>query len=320
VTAFARPRIVVSRCLGFAPCRYDGSVIPDPVVSALGSHVEFLPVCPEVEAGMGVPRPPVRLVRDQGLRLVQPDTGRDWTAAMQDFLARFFAALPEVDGFILKNRSPSCALRDAKIYASTEKGAAVGQGPGFFGGAVRTRFPLLPAEDEGRLTNKSLREHFFTAVFAFAALREVEEARDLGELVRFHTRHKFLLMAQSQAKLRELGRLVANASRLAEGEVVARYAQGFREAFLRAPRRPNVVNVLEHAFGYVSKGLSPEERAHFRFLLGEYRAGRLPLSVPRELLRSWILRFGVEYLADQAFFQPFPAELLLPLDSGKGEG
>lgn len=317
---FTRPRIVVSWCLGFAPCRYDGSVIPDPVVSALEPHAEFLPVCPEVEAGMGVPRPPVRLVRDPALRLVQPDTGKDWTAAIQSFLDRFFLSLPEIDGFILKNRSPSCALRDAKIYASAGKGAAIGQGPGFFGRAVRERFPLLPAEDEGRLTNNSLREHFFTAVFAFAALREVEKTRDLGELVRFHTRHKFLLMAQSQAKLRELGRLVANPSRLPEEEAIARYAQGFREAFVRPPRRPAVVNVLEHAFGYVSQELSPEERAHFRFLLGEYRAGRLPLSVPRELLRSWILRFGVEYLAEQAFFQPFPAELLLPLDSGKGEG
>ncbi|MCS7216392.1 MAG: DUF523 and DUF1722 domain-containing protein [Candidatus Bipolaricaulota bacterium] len=320
MSAFPRPRIVVSRCLGFAACRYDGGIIHDPVVSALRPHVEFIPVCPEVESGLGVPRPPVRLVRDPELRLVQPDTGRDWTAAMQAFIAQFFSELGEVDGFILKNRSPSCALRDAKVYASAAKGPAVGQGPGLFGGAVRARFPDLPAEDEGRLTNKALREHFFTAIFALAAFREAARAGEVGELVRFHTRYKFLLMAQSQAKLKELGRLVAQAARGPAAEAFARYGALFRAAWLRPPRRPSVINALEHAFGYVSEGLRPEERRYFLDLLRDYRAGRVPSSVPREILRSWALRFGAEYLAEQAFFQPFPPELLLPLDSGKGEG
>ncbi|MFN3347009.1 MAG: YbgA family protein, partial [Candidatus Bipolaricaulaceae bacterium] len=291
-----------------------------PVVAALGSFVEFVPVCPELEIGLGVPRPPVRLVRDPHLRLVQPDTGKDWTSAMTAFIERFLGNLGEIDGVILKNRSPSCALRDAKIYASAGKGAAVGHGPGLFGQAVRARFPDLPAEDEGRLTNKSLREHFFTTIFAFASLREVASAGDLGKLVQFHTSQKFLLLSLSQTRLTELGRIVANASRLPPSEVFRRYVQGFRAAFLRPPRRPAVVNVLEHAFGYVSEGLSRSERAYFQELLQEYRAGRVPLSVPREVLRSWIIRFDVEYLRGQTFFHPFPAELLLPMDSGQGEG
>lgn len=316
--SFPRPLVVVSKCLGFAHCRYDGSIIPDPVVGALKPHVEFLPVCPEMEIGLGVPRPPIRLVRDTPVRLVQPDTGRDLTAQMQSFSKEFLEGLSEADGFVLKNRSPSCALRDAKIHAS-ESGPAVGRGPGLFGAAVRARFPNLPAEDEGRLTNRGLREHFFTSIFAFAALREVERSEDMGELVHFHARQKFLLMAQGQAKLRELGRIVANPERLPVREVLRRYGEKFREAFLRPPRRPSVINVLEHAFGYVSEGLRPEERRYFQKLLGEYRAGHIPASIPREILRSWVIRFDVRYLAEQTFFAPFPRELLLPLDSGKGE-
>ncbi|MGQ9699887.1 MAG: YbgA family protein [Candidatus Bipolaricaulaceae bacterium] len=314
---FPKPRVVVSRCLGFATCRYDGSVIPDAVVAALSPHVEFIPVCPEVEIGLGIPRSPIRLVRDDPVRLVQPDTGLDLTARMAAFAQAFLGSLADVDGFILKNRSPSCALRDAKIHAS-EAGPAVGRGPGLFGAAVRMHFPNLPAEDEGRLTNRPLREHFFTALFALARLRRVEGSGDLGELVRFHTHHKFLLMAQGQTKLWELGRMVANREGLAPQEVIHSYGEKFREAFLRPPRRPAVINVLEHAFGYVSQGLSPEERRFFLNLLQEFRAGRVPASVPREVLRAWVIRFEVGYLAEQVFFEPFPAELLLPLDSGKG--
>lgn len=316
--SFPRPRVVVSQCLGFAPCRYDGSVIPDAVVEALKPHVEFLPVCPEVEIGLGVPRPPIRLVQGTPVRLVQPDTGRDLTAEMQAFSRKFLESLSGVDGFILKNRSPSCALRDAKIHAS-ENGPAVGRRPGLFGAAVVARFPNLPAEDEGRLTNRTLREHFFTALFAFAALREVEASADMGELVRFHTQHKFLLMAQGQAKLRELGRIVANPEKLPVKEVLRRYGEKFREAFSRPPRRTSVINVLEHAFGYVSEGLKPKEREYFLRLLSEYRAGRIPASVAREVLHSWVIRFDVAYLSEQTFFEPFPTDLLLPWDSGKGE-
>lgn len=315
-----KPRVVVSRCLGFAPCRYDGGIIADPVVAAMRPHVEFIPVCPEVDIGLGVPRPPLRLIRDHKPRLVQPETGKDWTEAMNAFSERFLQGLlSEVDGFILKNRSPSCALRDAKLYAGLGKGQAIGHGPGLFGQAVREKLPVLPAVDEGRLTNRNLREHFFTAIFALAALREVDRSADMGELVRFHTQNKFLLLAQGQAKLQELGRIVANPEKSRPSDVILSYGEKFRRAFLQPPRRPAMSNALEHAFGYVSAGLKSEERRYFLGLLEEYRAGRLAASVPREILRSWIIRFDVEYLADQTFFAPFPAELLLPLDSGKGE-
>lgn len=315
-----RPRVVVSRCLGFDRCRYDGSMIQDAIVESLRPWVEWIPVCPEVEIGLGVPRAPVRLVRVEGkVRLLQPATGRDLTEALQSFADRFLDSLPPVDGFLVKHRSPSCGRKDARVYASVEKSPSVGSGPGMFGQAIRQRFPDLPIEDEGRLTNRAIREHFFTALFALARLREALQTGQMGALVRFHTEHKFLLMAYNQARLRELGRCVANLDRHPPEQVMQRYAAGFRAALSRLPRRPSVVNVLMHSLGYLSDGLQPAERGYFLDLLAAYRQGRIPLSTPLGVLRAWVIRFDQAYLAAQSFLCPFPEELISQQDSGKGE-
>lgn len=317
--SFARPRIVVSRCLGFEACRYDGSIIPNDVIQALTRHVDIIAVCPEVEIGLGVPRPPIRLVQlgDQA-RLIRPDDGSDLTDAMTDFAARFLSNLPPVDGFILKNRSPSCAIRDAVLY--TTGTGRVGTRPGVFAQAVLERFGDYPIEDEGRLSNRSIREHFFTAIFALAELRQTVETGRMGALVDFHTRFKLLLMAYNQQRLRELGRLVANAENLPFATVAQEYARIFRLALKRPPRRPSVLNALMHALGYVSEGLSKAEKAAFLELLEAYRKEKVPLSTPVALLRSWILRFEQHYLSQQAFFEPFPSDLISLKDSGKPGG
>ncbi|MCX7751104.1 MAG: DUF523 and DUF1722 domain-containing protein [Candidatus Bipolaricaulota bacterium] len=312
---FPRPRVVVSRCLGFDHCRYDGSVIAAPEVGAMAGEVEFITVCPEMAIGLPSPRQPLRLVGD---RLVQPATGRDFTEPMLRFAEEFLSSLPPVDGFILKNRSPSCGISDAKVYASVEKGTAIARRAGMFGGAVRERFPDHPIEDEGRLTNRSLREAFLTAIFALASLRQVEAGGRMRDLVEFHAHHKLLLLALGEARMRELGRIVANADRLPSAEVFRRYRAAFQAALRRPLRRPSAANALLHAFGYVSDGLSPGERAYFLETLAAYRAGRVPLSTPVGVLRAWIVRFDVPYLADQRLFFPFPSSLLSPEDSGGG--
>lgn len=315
---FARPRVVVSRCLGFTHCRYDGSMISAPEVRALEEEVEFHTVCPEMEIGLPSPRPPLRLVGEREPRLLQPATGRDLTDPMGEFVSQLFLSLPPVDGFVLKNRSPSCGIADAKVYSSTEKGTAIARRAGLFGGAVRERFPDLPTEDEGRLTNRSLREAFLTSIFALASLREAEVSGRVRELVAFHARYKLLLMALGQARLGELGRIAANPDRLPVSEVFRRYQEAFRAALTRPLRRPSGANALLHAFGYVSDGLSAGERAYFLETLAEYRAGHVPLSAPVGVLRAWIVRFDVPYLAEQRLFFPFPSSLLSPADSGQG--
>ncbi|WP_038057157.1 YbgA family protein [Thermus amyloliquefaciens] len=303
-----RPRVVVSACLGFAAVRYSGELIPDRMVAALGKHLDFVPVCPEVAIGLGVPRPPVRLVREgEGVRMVQPLTGEDLTERMEAFSQGFLASLGQVEGFILKNRSPSCALKDAKVYAYPDRGGAVARGPGLFARAVEEAFPLLPKEDEGRLTNARLRAHFLMRIFALARLRRVQ---DLPGLMAFHARYKLLLHAHHQAEARALGRLLAEG----KGRPFAELRQAYEEGFLRATRLPfrlpSMADALLHAFGHFKGILSPKEKAHFLDLLADFREERVPLEAPLALLRSWALRFGEGYLEGQALFEPYPRALM----------
>jgi len=316
---FDRPRLVVSRCLGFDAVRYDGSILRDEFVEAMRPHVTFVPVCPEVEIGLGVPRSPVRVVLQGGRkRLLQPATGADLTEAMERFAVSFLEGLEGVDGFLLKSRSPSSGIKEVKIYSGSGPGAVVGKGAGFFGGAVLSRFGHLAVEEEGRLKNARLREHFLTQLFAFASFRSAREGGGMAGLVRFHAENKTLLLAYHQTQLRGLGRIAANPRRLPAADVWKEYEAGFYAAFARPPRRPTTLNALEHAWGHFAEGVGREEKAHFFRELEAYRAGRLPLAVPRSLLRGYALRFGDEYLASQTFFAPYPEELESLADSGKG--
>lgn len=303
-----QPKVVVSACLGFAAVRYSGELIPDRIVASLREHVDFVPVCPEVEIGLGVPRPTVRLVRGGvGVRMIQPLTGEDLTERMAAFSQGFLDSLGQVEGFILKNRSPSCALKDAKVYAYPDQGGTVARGPGLFAQAVEAAFPLLPKEDEGRLTNARIRAHFFTRIFALARLRRVG---DLAGLVDFHARYKLLLQAHQQVGAKALGRLLGEAQGRSFEEVRQAYEQGFLQVTRLPFRLPAMADALLHAFGYFKRALSPKEKAHFLELLADFREERAPLEAPLALLQSWAKRFGEGYLEAQALFEPYPRALM----------
>jgi uncharacterized protein YbbK (DUF523 family) len=175
---FVKPEIIVSKCLGFAHCRYDGQIIPDEFVEKLKPFVEFKPICPEVSIGLGVPRDPIRIVmiRDE-FRLIQPATGLDLTEKMKDFAESFLSSAGQVDGFIFKSRSPSCGLKDVKIYPDANKEMPLSKGSGFFGKAVLDKFPDLAIEDEGRLKNFIIREHFLTKLFTISSFHKVKESK-----------------------------------------------------------------------------------------------------------------------------------------------
>ncbi len=315
-----RPRVVLSECLELSACRYNGQRIPADIVNQLAPFVDLLPVCPEVRIGLGIPRDPIRLVALEHGRtgLAQPTTGRDLSALMDDWAVAWLAAVGEVDGFLLKSRSPSCGPDDVKVYAGIDESQApLRKEPGRFAVAVRERFPAYPLEDEGRLTNQRIREHFLTRIFALAAFRAARDRGRVSDLVEFHARYKFVLLVNSEPALRELGRLVARAADLPPDEAWKRYGDGFREALDGLPARRTHLNVLQHAVGYVADSLTPAERGHFRELLDAYGEGRLPLSAPVALLQSWIARFDVDYLGSQAYFRPFPRELMDLRDSGR---
>jgi uncharacterized protein YbgA (DUF1722 family)/uncharacterized protein YbbK (DUF523 family) len=319
LTEFPKPRIVISKCIGFDPCRYNGEIVQDKFVTRLEPHVEFVCVCPEVEIGLGTPRAPVRIVSSgDDFKLIQPSSGLDVSERMWKFSRWFLDGLEEVDGFILKNRSPSCGFTDVKVYSGPEKGAAIGKTAGFFGGAVLEKFGDRVVEDEGRLKNLNIREHFLTCIFAFARFRRLQQSASMHGLVSFHAENKLLLMVYSQTKLRELGRIVANADGNRMGVVLELYGKRFREAFHKPPKHASPINVLMHTLGYFKKELSPREKRHFLEMLEAYRHGRTPLSSTLNILRSWIIRFESEYLHEQTLFMPFPEDLMALDDSGRG--
>jgi len=315
----AKPRVVFSRCLGFEHCRYNGNIVQEPAVEHLKPFVEIETVCPEVEIGLGIPRDPIRLVGDsEEPRLIQPSTGLDVTETMRGFASDRLGRLAEPDGFVLKYGSPSCGPREVKCYVNEKRGAASTKTHGVFGGAVIERFPDSVVEDEGRLKNFDIRQHFLTRLFTQARFQALRETPSMKGLVAFHSQHKLLLMAYNQTKMRALGRIVANPDKLALDVLMAAYAEDLRSALGKVPRRVSAINVLMHALGYVSDSLASAEKAFFLDSLEQYRNGHVPLSVPTSLMRSWIIRFEVDYLGDQTYFEPYPQQLVEVLDSGRG--
>ena len=314
-----RPRVVVSRCIEFDSCRYNGDMISSDVARALKKFVDFAPVCAEVEIGLGVPRDPIRVASFKGdLRLVQPSTELDVTDRMKSFAASYLASIGKVDGFFLKSRSPSCGIKDVKVFPGLAKQAAASRGAGFFGAAVLDRFPGWPIEDEARLTNFRIREHYLTALWALARFRAARSSGGMRDLVDYHSRNKLLLMAYHQTAMRALGRVVANPERKPVADAFAAYEADLRGALAKPPRFTSNINVLMHALGYFSDEISPAERKHFLDALERYRAGKIPLSATIAVVTAWLARFDEPYLKQQTFFEPYPEELVEITDSGKG--
>jgi uncharacterized protein YbgA (DUF1722 family)/uncharacterized protein YbbK (DUF523 family) len=309
---FPKPKVVVSRCIEFDSCRYNGQMISSEFVKSLEPYVDFLPVCPEVEIGLGVPRNSLRLVSSgDETRLVQPTTGRDVTPDMQSFAATFLDSVGDVDGFILKAGSPSCGIKNAKAYPTAGKSAALSRSSaGLFGAAVLARYPDLAVEDEGRLRNPRIKEHFLTKLFTLARFREVERSGSMNELVGFQTENKMLLLAYNQTEERALGRIAANHDHRPFDEVVGEYGAHLRRAMCRARRYTSNINVLMHILGYFKDQLSAGEKAMFLENLERYRDGKITICPNTTLLKSWIARFEDDYLSGQTFFEPYPQDLI----------
>ncbi len=307
-------RIGVSSCLLGNLVRYDGGHKRDRFLTdVLARFVEWVPVCPEVELGLGVPRETIRLEHgDGGIRLVAPRSGTDHSAAMRRYARARVMSLAREDlcGYVLKKGSPSCGMTRVKVYGVEDRPAANGRG--FFAEALLAAFPLLPIEEEGRLSDPHLRENFIERVFAYRRLRSLFARRwTLGDLVAFHTVHKLQLMAHSPRRYRELGRLVAGARRLPRTELRERHAKEFMTV-LESPATPaRHLNVLLHIVGYLRAELDTASRAELLALVDDYRAGFVPLVVPITLIRHHARRLAVAYLQRQSYLEPHPKELML---------
>jgi uncharacterized protein YbgA (DUF1722 family)/uncharacterized protein YbbK (DUF523 family) len=307
-------RIGISACLLGQNVRFDGGHKRDLfLVGTFGKFVQWVPVCPEVEVGLGTPRETIRLVRRGGeTRLVMPKSGADHTEAMKAYAARRLRELETEDlsGYVLKKDSPSCGMERVRLY--DEHGVPARTARGAFAEALLARFPDLPVEEEGRLGDLRLRENFVKRVFAYHRLKAFFAGRwTLGGLVAFHTAHKLVLMAHSPEAYRRIGRLVARAKSLPRGELRASYTSECMAALAVPTSNRRHTNVLQHMLGYFSKDLAAGERQELVGLIDDYRRGLVPLVVPLTLVRHHVRRLGVEYLRGQVYLEPHPKELML---------
>lgn len=314
VSASRPVRIGVSRCLLGERVRYDGGHKRDPFLAdALSHHVEWVPVCPEVEAGLGTPREAMRLVEGPaGPRLVTIRSGVDHTRRLRQFSRQRVRELKELDlcGYVFKKDSPSCGMERVRVYDSD--GMPARHGTGLFAEAFMEQFPLVPIEEEGRLCDAALRENFIERVFAYRRWSDLLEGRPArGRIVAFHTVHKYLILAHSRPHYQALGRLVAQADRYAPMELALRYGAQFMEALKMRATVKKHVNVLHHIVGYFAKDLGPMETTELREVLDEYHRGLIPLVVPLTLVRHYVNRYDVSYIRNQAYLNPHPKELML---------
>lgn len=307
-------KIGISRCLLGEPVRYDGGHKWDRFITdTLGQYVSFVPVCPEVECGLGVPREAMHLEGDpMNPRLVTIRTHIDHTERMKSWAKERAAVLEqeELCGFIFKSGSPSSGMERVKIYGG--KGQPVKTGVGLFAREFMDRFPLLPVEDEGRLHDPLLRENFIESIFVLKRWREtVDQTRELKNLVRFHSDHKFLLLSHSRVHFQALGRLVAQDQGLSRKGRLETYRSLLFEALRVKPTPRKHTDVLMHLMGFFKKNLSHPEKQELLEVIYSYKQGQVPLIVPLTLIRHYVRKYDQPYLKNQYYLEPHPLELKL---------
>jgi uncharacterized protein YbgA (DUF1722 family)/uncharacterized protein YbbK (DUF523 family) len=300
-------RIGISSCLLGARVRYNGEHKRDAFLTdTLGKLVRFVPVCPEVEIGLGTPRETIRLERrGREVRLDHTDTMRTYARRKVRDIEKH-----DLCGYILKKNSPSCGYERVKIY--DKNGSPSASGRGVFAEELVGAHPSLPVEEEGRLHDPGLRENFFERVFAYRRLKSAFRGRwTVGGLVRFHTAEKLLLLAHHPDSYRSLGRLVARAKAMPRQEVAERYPRDFMDALVHKATRGRHANVLQHCAGYFREHLSGDERTELQRLITDFRKGLIPLVVPVTLIGHFTRKYDVAYLSGQTYLDPHPKELML---------
>ena len=307
-------KIGISACLLGEKVRYDGGHKHDRLITdILGRYLEFVPVCPEVECGLGTPREAMHLSGDpDDPHLVTIKTGVDHTERMKSWAAKKVEKLEREDlrGFIFKSKSPSSGMERVKVYGEGHK--VYQNGIGMFAQAFMEHFPLLPVEEDGRLHDIALRENFIESIFVYQRWRELLDGRKkLGRLIDFHTNHKLQIMSHSVKHYREMGKLVAGGKVTAIDDLFERYEKLLMEAIRLKPTVKKHVNVLQHMAGYFKKQLNGDEKRELQEIIDQYRRELVPLIVPVTMINHYVRKYKSDYLARQHYLQPHPIELKL---------
>ena len=307
-------RLGVSSCLLGEKVRYDGGHKLDPYLTEiLGRYVEWVPVCPEVEYGLPVPREAMRLTGDPDApRLLTARAGVDHTAGMLQWAGIRLQALEneELCGFIFKSRSPSSGMKGVKVYPPS--GIPTHRGVGIFARAFMERFRLMPTEEDGRLHDPTLRENFIERIVVFKRWKEFQKSGgSTRALIDFHAHHKLLILSHSPKHYTALGRLVAHTVDYRQEELHAAYLQTLMEGLKLIATPKKNANVMQHLMGYFKRRLSADEKQELLEVIEQYRNGLIPLIVPIVLLGHYVRKYRELYLARQHYLNPHPAELML---------
>jgi uncharacterized protein YbgA (DUF1722 family)/uncharacterized protein YbbK (DUF523 family) len=294
--------------------RFDGGHKRDHFLTdVLGPYVEWVPVCPEVEAGLGTPREAMRLMGNPDRpRLMTITSKRDHTQAMESMLDERLDSLRTLDlsGFVFKRGSPSCGVERVRVY--TAQGMPSHSGVGIFAKAFRDEFPLVPIEEEGRLSDPSLRENFIERVFCYRRFQDlVQNGVTRQALIRFHTIHKYLLLSHSPQHYKTLGQLVAQAKRYQPKDLTVKYGELLMKTLAMKATVRKHVNVLQHILGYFKNRLTAQEKVELLGVIDDYHRGLTPLIVPLTLMKHYVHVFDMSYIRDQVYLNPHPKELML---------
>lgn len=311
-------KLGISSCLLGNLCRYDGAHSKDAfVINILSKYFELVPYCPE-HIIFGTPRETIRLVKDkeENIKVLKSFTGENVTSQLEAVSIKCAEKIKDDDlcGFILKSKSPTCGMERVKVYKE-ENAPSVKEGVGLFAKEILQRYPHLPLEEEGRLTDAWLKENFLMQIFAYADLKKfLKEVSSFGDLVEFHTTYKYLIYSKSQDSYKDLGQIVANHEKLKLDEVLKIYEEKFLIAISKKSTINKSYNVLLHIFGYFKKYISKEEKELLLSTMDEYKDGIVPLITLVKMFNIYIKKFDIEYLKKQKFMSPYPSELALRSD------
>jgi len=309
-----KPKILCSACLGFCACRYDGSQLSSPFINLIKDYVDFETVCPEMGIGLPSPREAIRIVTHAGERkLVGSHSGEDHTKEMQGFVDAFVSRFDHsaYDGIILKCKSPTCGIKEVKHYPTHGKVQNhQTKTIGFFGGTLKATFKGLIVEDDGRLLNEAIRDHFLSAVFLHFEFRKVKASdRPYNALLDYHSKNKYLLMAYNQSALKRMGQIVANHEKREIEEVLSAYEEALSVIYNSSLKPGKNINTIQHLYGYFKNDLSEGEKQFFARQMALYLKGLVSLQSILLILKAWVVRFDNAYLKNQTIFDHYPIEL-----------
>ncbi|MEA9996251.1 DUF523 and DUF1722 domain-containing protein [Pseudomonas sp. 10B1] len=311
VTALSKPKLGISACLMGVEVRFNGGHKESQLCTqTLKEYFDFVPACPEVAIGMGIPREAIRLIGDpdspQAIGSVHSEL--NVTQALADYGVHMATQMSDVCGYIFMQKSPSCGLERVKVYKDNGLPAPVGRG--IYARAFCAQQPNLPVEEDGRLNDPVLRENFITRVYAYADWQALlSSGLSRRSLTEFHSRYKYQLMANNPAQYRALGKMLGSMAKSDPNEIGPRYFSELMDALKKCATRGTHTNVLQHLNGYFKKTMSQDDREEMQRLIGQYRRGVVPLVVPLTLLKHHLRQHPDAYLAQQVYLQPHPENL-----------